>query len=403
MPKLIDSFKQYFSKHATSKTVHIIILILSLLIIAILTPFSIIESDKSQNNCKIDPIIYITKNQSSIYSNFTSFIANTKKSLDISFSIPKEVIELPKYWKDTFAYLHKNHVSIRVFTDNSNLKFDQYVKIRYLKKSKDKESFSFNMNFAVSDGVNIFFPSVFFINEIQKSDEDQATFSYIAQLNGCELAGKDLLALFNILWTEKSQSRKTSKHSFLPKNLTTNFSFIVEPISEFSVGLTNITSTLYEFMSLSYLNKFIITHSVFPNLQKIASKQLEIDISHKSALTSSLFEVAEEIVQDQETYLMISLHQFNKHKAKFLSMISNMINNSVSVCNNTRFQGTIIASSSPKVSKLFLLPSGISNIFTGDMVLGLSIDVKPQIFDSVSALFLNNTRCEILSCPTVSM
>lgn len=403
MPNFFNSIKERFSKYGTSKILHIIILVLSLIVFAVLTPLSIIESEASPLDCDLNQIIYITEDQSSIYSNFTSFISKTKKTLDISISIPEDVTQFPKFWKDTFDSLRERQISIRVFTDNKNVIYDDYVEIRYLKKSeKNNEIIKFYMNFAVSDGVDVFFPSVFYFDD--NPNRKHNTYSYIVQLNDCSSTGNELLALFNILWTQKSTNNQPLKHSFLPKNTTNKtFSFLVEPISEFPIGLTNITSTLYDFMSLSYLNKFIITHSVFPNLDKITSKKSKINLSHKSALTSSLFEVAEEIVEDQETYLMISYNHFNKHKTKFLSMISNMIANSTSVCNNAHFQGTIIASSSFKISKLFLLQSGISHVFTGDMVLGLSINVDSLVFDNVSALFSNNPNCTKLAQPKIKM
>lgn len=379
-------------------------LILSLIVVAVLTPISIIESDSNPKECHLDQIIYITQNQESIYSNFTSFLSKTKKSLDISLSIPEDVMYFPKFWNETFKSLLEKHISVRVFTNNKNLRSDQNFELRYLRKDKiDNEFINFYMSFAVSDEMDIFYPSTFYVNDSQNTNENQTTYSYIAQLNNCISAGKDLTSLFNILWTYKSENRHPLKHSFLPKNSTDKtFSFLVEPVSEFPGGFANISSTLYDFMSLSYLNKFIMTSSVFPNLNKITSEELKVYLSHKSALTSSLFEVAEEIVDDQETYLMISLDHFNDHKTKFLSMISNMISNSTFVCNNIYIQGTIIASSSFKISKLFLLQSGISNVFTGDLVLGLSINVDSLVFDKVSTLFSNNhNNCVKLNQPTI--
>lgn len=402
MQRFLNSLKEFFSKYFTSNYLQVIILIFSVIIVIILTPFSITQSNEKQSECDLDLQIYLTQIQSTIYSNFTSFLDDTLKSVDIALSFPDEIKEFPKFWKDTFKSLHERQISVRIFTNNKNLKFDSYVDIRYLQKSPNDHG-SFNMNFAISDKVDIFFPSTFYVNENIKSD-DRQEYSYIAHLSNCNSAGRDLSALFDILWTQKSEKRKALKHSYIPGNSSEKIvSFYIDPLSEFPIGLPNITSSLYNSMSLLYSYKFILSHSIFPDLSKSTSNKERIDLSHKSAKISSLFEVSKELFDDQETYLMVPRNHFNDHKNQFLSMISNMDNESILVCDNTDIQGTIIGSSSSKINKLLLLSSGISNVYSGDMVLGFSLNVDSFLFENLAAIFDNNTKCKNLIQPTIKI
>ncbi|OHT02193.1 hypothetical protein TRFO_30819 [Tritrichomonas foetus] len=356
----------------------------SIAVALLIAPFSLLESNHQiQKTCNLERKIYITTNRSSILSNFTYFTSFTKANLDLVLSFDDKIETFPDYFNDTFEEMNKRGISIRVFTNNRNFS-SKYAKIKY-----NQNSSQFFMNFAISDGIDIFFPSSFYDNS------NLASISYIASLRRCNSAGSDLSALFDQLWHKSSA--KIMKHSwiaeksFMTTHSTKNLTFLIEPELEFPVGRPNITSTLYEAMSLTYMKKIVLCQKVFPDSpQKYA---------HESALISSLFDVLLTFIEDAETYLAVPESHFYDHQEAFRSMMSNMIDNGISKC-NAKFDGTIIVSGSHEKSRLFLLPSGISEAYTGGAVLGLTIDYDDtEEIEQLLEELVNNGTCSKIPHP----
>lgn len=401
MKKLKLFFLDTFPSLFTSQCIQWSLLVLSLLMCFLIPPLSLKPHDPIKNQCTLEHQTYISIENTFLYDSFRTFLQRAYKKLDLVISFPENLTDFA-FWTDIFEDLEKRKIKTRVFTNNEHFKFQSsHISFKYLLKDKN----SFLMNFAIADEVQIFLPSTFYDPSFQNVSLPANTLYAFAILRQCLSAGADLTALFDLLWSGKfgntnnvMKNKWVAGNSYITQHGTYNFSFLIEPQSTFPVNRPNITSSLYEIMSFSYLSKTIMSSSVFPDLT--GDKLTQIDLSRKSSLISSFFE-ASSIAEDTQTYLLIPVEHYIKHRMAFRSVMPNMKTNSLSVCNDTRIYGTLIVASSFERNRLFLLPSGIADVFTGKMILGLVIDIQPDTQIEPFTDMIEQSMCYALGDPSM--
>ena len=337
----------------------ILILIISILVAFLSLILSVFDKSKFSNSCNLEEEIYLTTNISTITSNFTYFISDTKTKLDIAMFSRDKDSELPQFWNKTFKELHDRKVAIRVFTNNKKYN-SNYATFKY---SNDENTF---VNFAISDEIDIFFPSSF---DAYEYHNETVTVSYIAMFKYCKSAGDDLTKLFEYLWNKDEM--KVIKKSYIAdrgfqSEHESSLTFLVEPLKEFPLGRQALISSLSELMFISHHSKYAISENIFPNTTLFP---------HESVLISSLFELTESFIDESSTYLVTTENNFYSNIEAFRSMISNMIEFGTSICNAEIF-GTILFSTTNDYATLLLLPCGIGDLYTGSSIVGLSLRVE---------------------------